>query len=473
VVLAISYKEDSLDSIDSYIEIASNNKIDFIEICLDEINNIDLQAITNKLSPVELNLILSFKSNWFGGKSNLEDEKRFGIIQKLLVLQPNFVKLDYPIDMPHLSSLPESITPIICFYDNEGIIKIDLESIITLLESKKNLLLDICIKPNTLSNLFQVQKWTDELYNQFPNRVSINVIGKFEIFCRNRFDIFHSRFVYLTKIVLDNDFLHLDQSQINILFVGSETIYLHATKLMKKYFTDFSPKINFEFLPIDYDSDINLLLKWLKKENFNALHLSGSFQGNSLILINDFDSTVLKTGLVDLVVQTNSKTKAYNTSVLAFENILHQAFNNESPTVYLEGVNEILIAFIGGVGNLVEAMVMRNRTEEKIDRLQQKYHNLINSKNSDVDVYDLVINAVPFGEGELPNISPVPTSILKSCSLAIDLSLLQHTPPLISDAMKFNIPVISGSNFLLLRIVKTIELILKKSIPTNLFFKSE
>jgi len=151
--VAIPVKE--LEGINDLISQAEDHDVDLIELRLDYLKDVDIEAIKDIINSCEIPLILTLRKKSEGGFFEGEEEERIGLIKNLIELKPKYVDLEH--DCSNLDELiklarTNKVQSIVSYHDFKKTPNLDESKKIVqgLTESNANI-----VKFITMANSFQ------------------------------------------------------------------------------------------------------------------------------------------------------------------------------------------------------------------------------------------------------------------------------------------------------------------------------
>ena len=170
-----------MDGLNHQVELATNLKVNIIEIRVDGLDTIDANQIGQTIANVDIPVILTARSEW---KNILIDppnhNSRKEILLKLIEQKPQYIDLEFPIDISIASQVPKDMHIVLSLLDWDGLAKINLDDAIDLAKKYDNLVVKIVATPRTVSNLKQLWSWSKRLHKEkIPNIIiGMGELGK-------------------------------------------------------------------------------------------------------------------------------------------------------------------------------------------------------------------------------------------------------------------------------------------------------
>ncbi|MHA2404601.1 MAG: type I 3-dehydroquinate dehydratase, partial [Candidatus Kariarchaeaceae archaeon] len=133
-----------------------------IEFRLDGLASLDFDLLKELISNTSVPVILSYRSEWNNVAIEPPILGRRELLIKLIELQPDFIDLEFPIDIPLLKQVQEPTRIIISTFDFEGMSKVAINQVIELAQQHPNVVVKVSSRPNSVSNLKMLWKWSDQ-----------------------------------------------------------------------------------------------------------------------------------------------------------------------------------------------------------------------------------------------------------------------------------------------------------------------
>ncbi len=405
------------------------------------------------------------------------------ILQDLWNVPVQYLEYEYPFDLPSVEKLAKGHTrPIITFKDLEGIAKIDFSMIQTLARSLPNSIFKIVANPETVLDLHQLVMWGKTLTSRgIPHVIEIKgVFSQLQPFMAAKYFGNHWLSISFDQKPLQNqarafatriqsDFEHLggvstsvderdivfDKLNMLLKSINSETykvgILSNDPFLMKIKEVGDNELFNFlnfngisVSLPVSTNEEISAFLKGLVQDLFDGYSLIGSIQKTKFDVIDRYDVSSAKSGVVSFISNMNGYYNGFDTNYYLFKEIIEEHLQHDVVNVYLEGVSTLTYSLLPIIHPSANQITIRNRTKSKISNLVQYYPKVSEVEPGETVTYDLVVNFVPFGTGDLPSILPFSRKVAENARMIIDTTLTTNDTPLIRFAKKYDIPYVDG-----------------------------
>ncbi len=371
-------------------------------------------------------------------------DMRIRLLKKIVDLHPHYIEFLYPYDLLSMTLLENGSIPIVVFVDYEGIAKIDFESIIDLKKSLGTFVAKIIVHPNSITDLLEIYNWVKKL-NSTNQDYHIFVEGDlkeiFSLFCGDDLNNFFS-----------DQREDLSVYNLNTLVLTRKGQKIQAVKVFDVLNGD---SIKFTVLELNNIIEFTRAFPVFKSTYINSLFVFPPFQSELYPFVEEFDSSVSISKNISLIRHIGGVWKAYDIYYLTFQKILKEYSLEKFFNVYIEGLNSVVSSLVAVSYPGSSLIRVRNRNFQKIEVINSFFPKVEPIDPSESIDFDLIFNCVPFGEGDLPNILPVPKKYLDKVSLIIDIPLVNNTTRLIEYCSKNSVPHIDGSE-LIIRCVDTI-----------------
>ncbi|MHA2170250.1 MAG: type I 3-dehydroquinate dehydratase [Candidatus Kariarchaeaceae archaeon] len=447
-----------------------------IEFRLDGLASLDFDLLKDLISNTSVPVILSYRSEWNNVAIEPPILGRRELLIKLIELQPDFIDLEFPIDIPLLKQVQEPTRIIISTFDFEGMSKVAINQVIDdLAQQHPNVVVKVSSRPNSVSNLKMLWRWSDQFRKMKIPSVVLGM-GQLGQITRIKSREMGNSWTYgrIGKEI-GEPFMAgmLDVSTLKQAF-SEESWHLGiisdgTTTSLKDIFTPMlaNAKLKGVFLdiPIERHPDLDQLLLWIEDGLLDGVFITETWQKEVRSRLNQVDTSVIWTNRCNSVVITKDGLKGYNTEVEGIKRCLEPYSIKRLKRVYIEGVNHLSRSVITAVADTAELIVVRGRSHESITHLQSEFPRVVSSRDSFTEHFDIVINCT-LPERGFENVLTIPLSLINNAKVIFDLI---STPgghnPLIQKAEELNLPSINGGDFFANSVINAFELWTNRSVP--------
>lgn len=458
MICAVLLSSD-IEDLQEQIQKAKDGKINLIEIRLDGFLEINLLDLQNLLSTVDIPYIISLRSEWYNTHIEPPYQGRQSILREIISsIEPPYIELEYPMDVPLIKLLGEATVPILSMNDYDGMAKIAFDAISNLHDSTNQIIFKLLATPNTIGDLKQLWRWAKKLNKRNIKHIIIGM-GKLGKVSR-----YKSRELanFWTYGKLDNDTGEPFQPGMvtveNLQDAFSDESW-HLGSLQgvddgnkELVFGNYinHAKLNGVFTNIDIASspELDQMLLWVKDGLLDGVYIDHPWQNSVISRLDIKDASVHHTSVCNTVVLTEPGLKGYNTFVEALDKVLSKYYP-EIKRAYIVGSDFLIRSALTVLRHKVDAIIIRENNLAICDKLKIEFPMIETAKESYYEEYDLIINCT-IPERGFENVLPVSSKVLKRAKLIFDpLSKPSKQSPLIRYGYKNNISTLDGWKYYL------------------------
>lgn len=476
VICAVVYS-DTIDGLKNQAVRAKNAGVHIIEYRVDGIQDLDIEEFGRMIKLVNLPSIVSSRSEWNNEAITAPKLGREELIRRLLTVEPDFINLEYPIDIPILSQINGKTKIVLSMLDFDGMSKIDFRSVKEYAQNDERILVKISATPNSVNNLRQLWKWGYELKKDKIDHV---VLGMGELGKLSR----------IKSLELGNAWMYgrvdskngepylpgmLDISLLQKAF-DDESWHLASIGKLNNYFTHelynrilSSSEVDGVFLdvPITMQPELDQLLLWISDGLLDGLLVNEPWRKDVVPILNYLDASVIHVGEANTIALTKEGLTGYNTQVEGVRRVLSAYSMKRLKRIYIEGTDLYARSVIAAVREFAELIVVRGIREEPLVELKTNFPEIELAQNSFTDHFDLIVSSNLPQQG-FEKIDPVPPKFMKNAKLVFDILNLSNEPsPTIETAQRLNIPFITGKEFAINTALASFEIWTKQAISPS------
>ncbi|MCY3411088.1 MAG: type I 3-dehydroquinate dehydratase [Candidatus Heimdallarchaeota archaeon] len=402
---------------------------DMFEIRLDSLKEIDLSELKEILKDVHIPYILSHRSQWIDEEIAPPFMGRLNLLKEIAKLEPPYIRLEYPLDMPVLKELESSTIPIITLFDFEGMAKIAINSVLPLFKKYPNAILKISATPNHVNDILTLWRWSTLLKKNHIDYIIVG-IGRLGSVTRIKYKDLGSLWTYGRA---DMDFEEPEMAgmlPIGVIRRGSTPGARHFFGICDEEYTGregiigsmmkgVDPPAVYLEVTIKQIPELHQMIHWMTDRDISGLYICDQWQVQVVDLLDVKDQSVLLSSTCDLVVRTGDQNKGYNTKVNAMINLL-EPFRKQINRVYIEGTGFDILSVLTALRNFeLDEIVMRTDDTDDIQIFEKIHQKVIHEIDAYSDTYDLFINVSPPAKG-FEYVLPVKPAIVLNSKVVID-----------------------------------------------------
>ncbi len=366
MICAVCYS-DTIEGISEQIQLAENLGSNYIEIRVDGLKTIDYLQIKDLISHSSTPVILTSRSEWADLSIDPPSAGRRDVLNNLIKLNPAFIDLEFPIDTPLISKVPKDMRIILSLIDWDGIVKIAFEESIEIAKKHNNVIVKIIAKPNTVTDLKQLWKWSARLHREKIPKIIIG-LGELGKITRIKSLELKNAWMY-GKIgkTIGEPYLPgmLNVSTLQQAF-GDNAWHLASfgdsndeeSKLCQPLFQEIMRLANLSGvylnLSISNRAELDQLLLWVNDGLLDGVSILNHWKKEVISKLDRLDASVIHTQEVNSVVISKDGLIGYNTDVEAIRRILSPFGIKSIKRVYIEGEDLYCRSLITALRDLSE-----------------------------------------------------------------------------------------------------------------------
>jgi shikimate dehydrogenase/3-dehydroquinate dehydratase type I len=227
------------------------------------------------------------------------------------------------------------------------------------------------------------------------------------------------------------------------------------------------------YLPFDADQDsVGALLAAAERLRIRGFNVTSPHKETIVDKLDELDGDAERLGAVNTVVFGDGWTKGHNTDVFGFRLSLRSLGLRM-------GDRRALVVGAGGAAKAVVDVLLREGAKVTVtNRTMGRAEALADSFDETIDVlpldtlarggpWDLLVNATPLGAAGTGESLPVPATILAKVGFVYDLVYNPPTTPLMNAGKRLGKPTTSGLEMLLHQAAKSFELWTGRAPPVD------
>ncbi|MHA2254208.1 MAG: type I 3-dehydroquinate dehydratase [Candidatus Kariarchaeaceae archaeon] len=452
--------------------------VQVIEYRLDGLKEVNEEEIRQLFAISTVPIILSVRSEWNNKLITPPYEDRRTFLRTLLKLNPQYIDLEYPMDMPMLKEVEDPTKVILSSSDFEGMSKIAVDSLIKIGQDHQDLTIRISATPNSVEDLKQLWRWASQ-FKKF--RIKTAILGMGELGQLSRIKSMELGNVWTYGRVskdIGEQFLPgmLDISSLQNAF-SDEAWHLgilanlhdqhFLTKIHNIMLNKAKLKGIFLNIPIQNSPGLDQMLLWIDDGLLDGIYIASPWQREVRSKLNRIDVSVVQAGACNSVAITKDGVTGYNTEIEGVRRSLEPYSIKKFKRIYIEGATRITRSVISAVKEHADLIVVRARDNQSFTEMKNDFPNIVSTRDSFTEHFDLIVNCARPEVG-FESVVSIPLAILSNAQLIFDpISHVNSKNALKIKAQHLNIPFIDGWQFLVNTLIKSFELWTKRSIPSS------
>ncbi len=452
--------------------------VQIIEYRLDGLPELDTIKIKNLVENIPCKSIISIRSEWNNQDIVLPQPDRRNSLRSLMKIKPDYIDLEYPIDMPCIEEVEGQTKVVLSMMDFYGMSKIAIDPVVSVATRFDYVTVKISATPKSVADLKQLWSWSKYLHKKkIPNLV----IGMGQLGQISRIKSREMGNTWTYGRISDQMGEPMLPGMIDVGFLqkafSDESWHLAAfgnlteQNILKSMYTKILAisKLNGIFLniPIKNNPELDQMLLWVEDGLLDGIAITSPWQENVRSKLNYIDTSVIRAGTCNCVAITKNGLTGFNTEIEGIKRCLEPFSIRSLKRVYIEGTDRISKSIISAVRENAELIVIRGSNDQQLNDIKLDFPEVISAKDSFTDHFDLIVNCAKPEMG-FENVISIPTMIIDNAKVVFDpVSRISSKNSLFIKANKNQIPTVDAWTYFINTSIRSFELWTKRSVPSS------